>query len=146
MIGVAALFIEASVNLGRRGIITMRAGLDPLEWLALALLLIAFVYGEGVRALARKWVPAMVARACELGPASPAAHKALAPLYAMGLVGAERSTIVRAWLGVIAVVAAVLLVRMFAEPWRGIVDLAVAGALVVGLGAIVRAVMRVRSS
>ena len=137
MAGVAALFVDAVVQLGRRGIVTLRGGLAPLEWVAFAVLLIAFVYGEGVRALARRWVPATVARGFELDARSPLVWKILAPLYAMGLVGAPGRALVRAWGGVALIVVAVLVVRALPEPWRGIVDFAVAGALLVGLGAIV---------
>lgn len=137
MTGVAALFVEGVVQLGRRGIETIRGGLDPLEWIALALLVVAFVYGEGVRALARRWVPATIARAFELGPASPWSHKLLAPLHAMTLIGAPARALVRAWIGVALIVLAVFVVRALPEPWRGIVDFAVAGALAVGLAAIV---------
>jgi hypothetical protein len=44
---------------------------------------------------------------------------------------------IKAWGGTAAIVAAVILVRNFPEPWRGITDLAVAAALTWGLGAIV---------
>jgi hypothetical protein len=56
----------------------------------------------------------------------------------MSLVGAPRRTLARAWLGVALIVLAVLVVRSLPEPWRGIVDAAVAAALLVGLFAIVR--------
>lgn len=133
MTGVAALFAKACYQLGRRGVLTLQAGLEPLEWLALALLMVVFVYGEGERALGRRWVPRMVARARELGPRSPASHRILAPLYAMSLIGAPARTLARAWIGLALVVLAVVIVRHFAEPWRGIVDLAVVGALAWGL-------------
>lgn len=144
MTAVAAIFVDAIIQLGARGIATMRAGLEPLEWVALALLLAAFVYGEGERALARRWVPRMVERARELGPQAPLRHRILGPLYAMSLVGEPRRTLARAWLGVALIVLAVLVVRGFAEPWRGIVDFAVAGALLRGLIAIVREAARAR--
>ena len=136
MTGVAALFVEAILQLGRRGVEAIRSGLEPLEWAGLVLLVVAFVYGEGMRALARRWVPATIARAFELNAASPLVHKLLAPLYAMTLVGAPARALVRAWIGVALIVLAVLIVRALPDPWRGIVDFAVAGALAVGLAAI----------
>jgi hypothetical protein len=96
------------------------------------------VWGEGVRALERRWVPGVLARAALLGPAAPLRHRLLAPLYAMSLVGAPRRTLARAWLGVVLIVLAVFVVRALPEPWRGIVDTAVALALLWGLIAIVR--------
>ena len=123
----------------------MRGGLDPVEWVAFLLLAAAFVYGEGVRALGRRWVPAVVARARELGPQSPLWQRVLAPLYAMSLVGASRVVLARAWVGVALIVLAVLVVRALPDPWRGIVDGAVALALSWGLVVIVRRGMVVGS-
>lgn len=136
LLGVAALFVEAIVNLGRRGLDTVRTGLDSWEWLALLLLTAAFVYGEGVRALQRKWAPRVLARSLAVAGERSLALRLLAPLYALMLVGAPRATLVRAWLGITAIVAAVLVVRALPAPWRGIIDLAVAAALLWGLGAL----------
>jgi hypothetical protein len=59
----------------------------------------------------------------------------LAPLYALGLLGADRGTRLRAYVSVFLIVLAVLIVRACSEPWRGIIDGAVAAALAWGLGA-----------
>ena len=126
------------MQLGRRAFVTVSHGLEPLEWLALAIVTIGFVYGEGVRALERRWVPRMVTRAAELNPGAPRLHRVFAPLYAMSLIGAERGPVVRAWLGAAAIVVAVLVVRGLPEPWRGIIDAGVGAALLWGLLAIAR--------
>ena len=97
----------------------------------------AFAYGEGVRALARRWVPHMDRRARELGPDARGIHRALAPLYAMSLIGAPARVLLRAWIGVLLIAAAVFIVRAMPEPWRGIVDLSVAIALTIGLARMV---------
>jgi hypothetical protein len=55
----------------------------------------------------------------------------------MSLIGAPRRTLVLAWSGVVAIIAAVLIVSRFAHPWRGITDFAVAAALAWALGALV---------
>ncbi|RJQ40809.1 MAG: hypothetical protein C4555_00955 [Dehalococcoidia bacterium] len=134
--GVCLLFSGAVFRLGRRGVETVRAGLDPEEWAALLLLVLVFVVGEGWGALQRKWVPRLVRRASWLRHGGSPVHRALAPLYGMSLIGAPPAALLRAWGGTAAIVAAVLVVRKFPEPWRGIVDLAVAAALLWGLGAI----------
>ena len=126
------------MQLGRRGIATLRVGLEPLEWAALIGLVLVFVWGEGVRALEERWVPRMIGRAAELDGATRTRDRVLAPLYAMSLIGAKRSSRLRAWAGVALIVTAVLAVRTMPEPWRGIVDLSVASALLWGLIAIVR--------
>jgi hypothetical protein len=135
--GVALTFAWAVYRLGLRGVDTIAAGLSPWEWTALVALTAAFLYGEGVRALGRRWVPWMVGRSRRLRGESTL-FRVLAPLYAMSLVGREGGSVVRAWAGVTAIVFAVVVVSRFAEPWRGIVDLAVASALAWGLFAMAR--------
>jgi hypothetical protein len=130
--GVAAIFIDAIFQLGRRGVITMRAGLEPVEWIALVVVLVLFVYGEGERALGRRWMPHVLERARELERSASLPNRLLAPLYAMSLIGAPGRVLARAWIGVALIVMAVLIVREFPEPWRGIVDLSVAAALTWG--------------
>ncbi|MGH7447878.1 MAG: hypothetical protein ACRELT_09990, partial [Longimicrobiales bacterium] len=80
--GVVTLFGEAAWRLALRGITTMRAGLTPFEWLALAALVAAFVYGEGVRALQRRWVPYVLARVERLRMEPVLRYRLAAPLYA----------------------------------------------------------------
>jgi len=125
---VLLLFVQAVGRLGMRGVDAMRAGLTAFQWLALAVLSAAFVYGEGVRALQRRWIPHLVDRLDRL-PSEPLAQRLLAPLYAMSLTGAPARTLLFAWSGVAGIVAAVLIVSRFPDPWRGIVDFAVAAAL-----------------
>ncbi|MEX2610024.1 MAG: hypothetical protein WEA24_08775 [Gemmatimonadota bacterium] len=129
LIGVGALFTNAALRLGARGVSVMRTGLTPLEWGILAALTVIFVYGEGVRALQRAYIPRLIERVRELRTERSVPLRLAAPLYAMALVGAPGRTLLRAWAGVSAIVLAVLLVRAFPDPWRGIVDFAVAAAL-----------------
>ncbi|HSJ06720.1 MAG TPA: hypothetical protein VK936_08460 [Longimicrobiales bacterium] len=136
VLGVAFVFASAAFRLGERGVITMRAGLGPWEWAALAGLTAVFVYGEGVRALQRKYIP-FVIRRVDAVRREHIVYRVLAPLHAMALVGAPPGILVRAWGGSLAIVAAVLIVRGFAEPWRGIVDFAVAAALSWGTVALI---------
>jgi hypothetical protein len=144
--GIVFLFAEAAGRLGLRGIAAVRAGLTPFEWLALVLLTAAFVYGEGVRALQRRWAPYVLTRIKRLRTEPRSVYRMAAPLYAMSLVGPPRSSVLRAWAGVAAIITAILVVSRFPDPWRGIVDLAVASALVwggiallVGAGRVMRA-------
>lgn len=136
--GVGALFAFAVLRMGLRGLATVRAGLDPWEWTVLALTTAAFVYGEGVRALQRRWVPSLIERARLLGHASSLTSRGLAPVYALGLLGGTARSRLRAWLSSTLIVGAVLLVRALPDPWRGIIDVAVAAALAWGLLAIIR--------
>ena len=135
--GVGLLFSFAVFRLGRRGLETLQTGLDPGEWVALLALTAAFVVGEGRGALQLRWVPRLVRRAADLRTGARIHHRLLAPLYGMSLVGAPAATLLKAWGGTAAIITAVIVVRAFPEPWRGITDLAVAAALLWGLAAIV---------
>lgn len=135
--GVSILFLFAVYRLGKRGVETLGAGLTPFEWLVLTLLTLAFVWGEGRGALQLRWVPRLVRRAGALREEGRLHHRLLAPLYGMSLIGAPAMSMLKAWGGTAAIVTAVIVVRGFPEPWRGITDLAVASALLWGLGAIV---------
>lgn len=138
--GVSALFAWAVWRLGWRGLMTIRGGLAGLEWAILVVLTVAFVYAEGYRALDRRWVPGLIERARALRFEHRSLVRLLAPLHGMALIAVSRGRLVRAWLGTLAIVAAILLVRTLPEPWRGIVDFSVAAALAWGLVAIVRRV------
>ena len=140
--GVIFLFAEASWRLGARGIATVRGGLSAAEWIALAVITAAFVYGEGVRALQRRWVPWVLVRIQRLPLEPLLPWGAAGPLYAMSLVGRSAKPVLRAWAGVAAIVLAVLIVSRFPDPWRGIVDIAVAAALVWGAIALLHGAVR----
>lgn len=144
VLGVFILLLQAAVALGARALDTVAAGLTPVEWVVLATLTGLFVYGEGVRAIGGRWVPYVLKRARHLADRPRPVYVALAPLYAMALVGGTRRQVVVAWAGVAAIGGAVLLVRAFPEPWRGITDFAVAAAL--GWGAAVLLFRAIRGS
>lgn len=132
LLGVAGLFTSAVVRLGSRGLATVGEGLSPVQWVALVLFTLVMVYGEGVLALQRKWVPRLLGRARSLRH-EPLGLKILGPLYGLSLVGGTRKELLRGWLGTLAIITAIVIVRSMPEPWRGIVDFAVASALAWGL-------------
>lgn len=132
LVGVSGLFGAAVFRLGRRGVDTIVGGLTPTYWGVLLALTCVMVYGEGILALQRRWVPKLIERARAVR-GEPLWLQMLGPLYGLSLVGAPPKRVLRAWLGTSAIVAAVLIVRSLPEPWRGIVDFAVASALGWGL-------------
>ena len=134
--GIALTFVEAIARLGLRGWRAVEAGLTGPQWLVLVGMTLALGYFEGHRALQRRFVPEVVARALALAARPVTARSWFAPLHAASLLGADRASLVRAWLAVAAIAGAVLIVRALPEPWRSIIDLAVASALAWGLGAL----------
>ena len=134
VIGVSLLFLRALIALGARAVETVETGLAPWQWAVLLGSVVFFCYVEGYRALQRKFAPMVVSRALEISRTSTGwASTLTAPLYAFSLIGADRKRIIRAWVGVAAVIVAIILVRMLPFPWRGIVDAAVCAALLWGL-------------
>ena len=129
LVGVALIFSFAVFRLLARGLDTVRAGLSPGEWTGLLVLSALFLYGEGVLALQRKWVPRLFERSHRLRSEGNPLLLALAPLFGMGLIGRSWKTVVRTWLGTAAIVLAVIVVRRFPDPWRGITSFAVSLAL-----------------
>jgi hypothetical protein len=130
--GVAGLFTSAVLRLGGRGVATITDGLAPAHWAVLVALTAVMVYGEGIKALQRRWVPRLIERARALRT-ERFWLQLLAPLYGLSLIGAPPARLARAWLGTSAIVTAVIVVRGLPEPWRGIIDFAVASALAWGL-------------
>ncbi|HVE82613.1 MAG TPA: hypothetical protein VND93_07185 [Myxococcales bacterium] len=131
-------FAEAVARLGVRALHLVREGLSPLEWVALAGSVLLFTWFEGHRALHRRFVPAVVTRALQVGAGTRGVLGWLAaPLRTLSLWGAGRRELARAWLSVLLITLAVLVVRTFPMPWRGIVDAGVASALLLGLCSLV---------
>ena len=139
VLAIAATFVEAIARLGALGLQGIRTGLSTQQWLALALLLPAFCYGEGYRALQRRFAPRVVARSLAAADALHGCFAVLAaPAYALTLFGADRRSVARSWLGVVAIVGCVLWVRTLPAAWRAVIDLSVAAALSWGLVALLR--------
>lgn len=137
LLGVAGIFGWAVFRLGRRGVEAIQGGLEPFEWLVLVGLTVGFVYSEGVLTFDRRWIPKLVIRARRLRSEGRLLQM-LAPLYALSLVGTRPKDLVKGWGGTALIVMAVLIIREFPSPWRGIVDFAVASALAWGMVTILR--------
>ncbi len=106
---------------------------SPLHWMAVAVSLVAFGYGEGYRAIHRKVIPRLRERAVLLahkaGGMRRAIYSLLAPLYCMGLVGADIRLLARSWGMVTAIVLMILGMRFVPAPWREIILIGVSAAL-----------------
>jgi hypothetical protein len=132
---VALTLFEAVYRLGTRAVLSVREGLSPAHWGLLLVSVVAFAYGEGYRALHRRFVPHVLARASELSTRAGLGLRdwLLAPFFLLCLAQAEPAELRRAWLSVGLIVAAVVVVRQLPEPYRGIIDAGVAVALCIGL-------------
>lgn len=149
---VALTLIEAIYRLGARAMLTLREELTVTQWATLVVSVLALAYGEGYRALHRRFVPHVIERASELAVSGPsylntghAMHTLhawrtwlLSPLYVLCLVQAQPAALRRAWLSVTLIAGAVMVVRQLPEPYRGIIDAGVAVALSIGLASLSR--------
>jgi hypothetical protein len=136
---ISGSLMDGIVRLTMRAARAIEAGLTPGQWTASLVIVAALVYVEGYRALQCRFVPMVVSRALCLMEREATARTILeAPLFVLCLVGADRIALFRAWLGLASIAGAVLIVRAFPDPWRGIVDAGVAAALTWGLVALWR--------
>jgi hypothetical protein len=135
--GIAAVLGEAIVRLASTAAGELRSGLTAPEMFALAALAAIFIYGEGVCALHRRFVPSVVARSVSASESDRLVFAAFAPVYALSLIGAPARDVVRAGVGAIAIACAAVAVRLLPSPWRGIVDAAIASALAWGFVALI---------
>jgi hypothetical protein len=113
----------------------------PVQWTAAAAIAIAFAYGEGHHALARRFVPMVVERAAALD-VSTWWRIALAPLTAAGLCFAPRARLVRSWLLVAGIATLIVAMRGVPPALRAGVDLGVGLALAWGALAMLRCARR----
>jgi hypothetical protein len=142
VLGFTALIAQAIIRLTPLAVDAVRMPLEPLHWIVLAAWIAFMIYSEGYRGFQKQVAPRMVARAAHLTAHPRPLHVALAPLYLMGLIHATRRRLVTSWCVVIGIVGLVLTVRMFAQPWRGIVDAGVVIGLVWGIVAVLVGIAR----
>lgn len=114
---------------------------DALRWPALTathrvFLVVWTVFAavtEGHQTFRKRFAPRVARRMRELMTTPSAAHRILAPLYCMSLVGDEPR---RMWIQrglVVFIVGLVALVKRLPQPWRGLVDAGVVVALTWGV-------------
>lgn len=103
---------------------------------------IASVYLEGYRGFHLRFVP-RVARRVELLVAKPTLLRSIfAPAFVMGYFDAPLADKRAAWGVTLAVFFAVIVVRTFSQPWRGIIDAGVVSGLGAGMLSLAWAALR----
>lgn len=126
------LLLDPVARLGLRGVRGLSEGLSAWQWAICAAVFGAFVYGEGWLALHKKFSVHVIARLRQL-ERERLVLKVFGFLYAASLVGDRPKAMVRAWLGVLAIGAAVMVVKQLPQPYRSMVDVSVAAALLLGI-------------
>ena len=129
MVGILAPLAEAVFRLSFYAQEALSGPLGPLHWAFAITWTAAMTYGEGYRVFQRRFTPQAIVRAKEIARSGGWLEGLCAPLACMGLTHAPPQKLVRAWSLVGFIVAFILVIRQFPQPWRGLVDLGVVCAL-----------------
>jgi len=122
----------------------MLAGeLTVLHWVLLAVSVIFMGYSEGYKAFQKAYCPRLAARVRYLWNKGTVLQCVLAPLFAMAFFHATKKRIIVAYCLTSGIILLVVLVRMLAQPWRGIVDAGVVVGLTWGLLAFFYCLVRI---
>lgn len=137
IVGVAALLIQAIVRLTPLAIEPFEAGmLGAFHLVLLAGWVLFSAYTEGYRAFQKQFTPRVVARAQYLSAHPRLLHVILAPAFCMGFFHATRKRLIVSWVVTLSIIGLIVLVKMLAQPWRGIIDAGVVLALIWGVVAL----------
>lgn len=128
--GVLLLLAQALWRLTPIALQPLRDGMTGLQWTLYAAWMVVNGYAEGYRGFQLRFSPRVVARALHLARHPRPLHVVLGPLFCMSFFHATPRGRATAWGVTLAVVAAILAIRLLPQPWRGILD----AGVVVGLG------------
>ncbi|MEO7386955.1 MAG: hypothetical protein ABIX37_08480 [Gammaproteobacteria bacterium] len=130
--GVTGVLVYAATSLGGYAVQALATGLEPLEWLLLAVNAAFMAWAEGYRGFQQRFSPRVAARALNLYQHPSAARLLFAPLFCVGYFGATARLRRTVWIGTGLIVLAVLVFNGLDQPWRGILDAGVMVGLLWG--------------
>jgi len=98
--GVLLILLDAFRRTLPSAMVPFRAGtFTPAQWLAYGAAVAVFTYGQGVKCLSCKLAPLVVKRSCLLADSKKGQrtliNTLLAPVYAMGLISANKSRLIK---------------------------------------------------
>lgn len=129
--GVLLLLVQAVYRLTPYALDAIAHPLTTLQLVVLVGWVAINAYAEGYRGFHRMFSPRVVARAQALDASQPLLV-VLAAFYCMGLLHATRKRLVVSWCLTLGIIGIVIIVRLLAQPWRGIVDAGVVVGLALG--------------
>lgn len=133
VVGLSAVLVDAASRLAKLSLLALEFDWNAGHWAAFALNTVFMAWSEGYRGFQQNFSPRCAARTLYLHRNAGLVSGLLAPLFIVGYFGAERRTRIVAWVGTIAIVILVILVRALPQPWRGIIDFGVVVGLSWGL-------------
>lgn len=134
--GIVALLIQALLRLSPRAAEAFSMELGPAHWLLLAIWIPFMAYAEGYRGFQQRFSPRAVKRAWHLARHPSPGLVVVAPLFAMGLVHSTRRRKIASWALLLGIVGLILMIRLLAQPWRGLIDAGVVVGLSWGMGSL----------
>jgi len=132
-LGIVALLLQACIRLGSIAFEAMTMPLNGLQWAGLIGSVVFMGFSEGYRGFQLQFSPRVVARALWLGQNPSLLNVILAPLFCMGFFGATRKRKIVSYVLTAFIICAVIVIRLFSQPWRGIFDAGVVFGLAWGL-------------
>ncbi len=131
--GVFLLLGSAVYRLTPRAVEAFTLDLRWYHWLFFAIVLFFMAYAEGYRAFQKGFSPRVAARARYLRTHRNVLHAVLAPLFCMGYFHAPKRRRITSISVTVGIIVLIILVRLLAQPWRGIVDAGVVVGLAWGM-------------
>lgn len=131
--GIVALLGFAVFRLSRMILDMWTYDFSWYHWGSLVIMVVGMAYSEGYRGFQRAFAPRTAARARYLYHAPRLLHVLLAPAFCMGYFYTHRRHQIVAVSLTAGVLFAVVLLRFFPQPWRGIVDTGVVVGLTWGI-------------
>lgn len=107
-----------------------------IDYVVFSIVLLAMIYWEGYKGFHKAFAPRVVSRSKALIYQPSPVYRILAPVFCIGLIGSpiRRKISLIVFTGVIVLL--VVGVKAMPQPWRWMIDLSVAMALLVGVGSI----------
>lgn len=135
--GIVALLSFAIYRLAPYALEALRSGLTPAQWLILVAWCGFMVVSEGRDGFERRLAPRIATRARQINADGDMLSIVLAPLYCFGYFRAPARQMIVSYVAIVFIIAAIVIVHQFSQPWRGIVDCGVVLGLAYGVIAII---------
>ncbi len=140
IVGVAGILGFAILRLTPQVLAAIDSHLTVWQSALLVANVVFMAWAEGYRGFQCRFSPRVAARTLHLLLHPTPLRALLAPVFCVGYFHARAPGLLGVWLGTAAIIAAVLLVQLLAQPWRGILDAGVVVGLAWGLLSFLRMV------
>lgn len=135
--GIVLLLGFAIYRLLPHALESLHYGLAWWQWLMVGVWCIFMVVSEGYDGFQKRLVPRIYERAQKLRMQGGVIERIFAPLYCLNYFNAEVRRMAVAYLALVLIIGAVIIVHTIEQPWRGMIDWGVIAGLGYGLIALV---------